>query len=165
MKVLSLFRIVAALGLFWLPAGCSSALFSRGPNVSQYSSAGKTFTRTDVIRELGSPASSTFLRPSRSVAALVAQGHPALQGGISDRTARVAIIDEYVLRGHVMDSGAAKDASVTGGLALLTLSASEVVFLPLAIADAIETAKDVHRLSMVYAPGGRLVAHRLTDAK
>ena len=165
MKTISLIRIVAVACLAWLHSGCSSAIFSRGPDVGQYSITGKTFTRAAVIHQLGAPASSTPFRQPRSVAALVAQKHPAFQGCISDRGARVSIIDEYILRGHVMDNGAYKDSSATGGLAIMTLGASEIVFLPIAIADAVSTAKDVHHLYMAYSPSNILVAHNLEDAK
>ena len=64
-----------------------------------------------------------------------------------------------------MDNGAYKDSSATGGLAIMTLGASEIVFLPIAIADAVSTAKDVHHLYMAYSPSNILVAHNLEDAK
>ncbi len=131
--------------------------------MSRYSSAHKTFTRASVIHQLGTPVSSTPFRQPLSVATLVARGHPLFQGCISDRSARVAVIDEYVLRGHVADDGAYKSSFTANSLAILTLGVSEVVFIPAAIADAVSTAKDVHHLYMAYSPSGILVAHRITE--
>ena len=162
LKTMSLIRFLAAVCLILLQAGCSSAVLSRGPDVGQYSSLSRTFTRAAVIHQLGQPASTTAFRQPRSVAALAAQKHPAFQGSISNRSARVSVIDKYVLRGHIENY---KDVYATNGLAIMTLGISELVFLPVAISDAVSTAGDVHHLYMAYSPSNILVAHHLIDTK
>jgi len=159
---MSLIRFFAAAGVVWIQTSCSSAILSRGPDVGRYAATGKTFTRATVVDQLGTPTSSTRFQQPRLVSDFVAEGHPAFQGIISNSSARVGLVDEYVLRGRIENN---KDTSVTGGLAIITLGLSEFVFVPLAVADAISTVRDSHHLYMVYSPADILVAHHLIEAK
>ena len=130
--------------------------------MGRYSAAGKTFTRSAVINQLGTPTSTTRLQQPRLVSDFVAEGHPAFQGCIFNKYSRVGLVDEYVLRGRIEND---KDTAVTGGLAIITLGLSELVFVPVAVADAISTVRDNHRLYMVYSPADILVANHLIEAK
>ena len=121
--------------------------------LAKSSSAPLASEKRSTIRIWGKP---------RSVSVFVAQRHPAFQVYIANRSARVGVIDEYVLRGHIENY---KDTSGTSGLAIITLGVSELVFLPVAVADAISTARDVHHLYMAYSPSNILVAHHLIETK
>jgi len=142
-------------GLILLQTSCSSLVASIGPDLGQYSD-NRIHTRPEVIRQLGEPAKSIRLRKVTTVAALRKLGDPAVEGCVS-KSARVSRIDEYVLRGPIENY---KDVWTMRSLAIVTLGASELVFLPVSIYFATTSLGDTRRLYMVYDPSDVLVAHR-----
>ena len=148
MNTALLIRFLAAACLAGLQASCSSVLLDRMPDVNQYSwIPDRAFTRSEVIKSLGKPATSrTFPRPL-SAATLAARGHPAFprppltdrgrpafQVHIANRTARLRIIDEYVLRGPVLATGSDLLSVVWAKqLAVVTLGLPELYFFPASV--------------------------------
>ncbi len=157
---LPVLRLLAVMFVAWFACGCSSAIRGRGPKVYRYSS-NRDFSREVVLKELGTPESSTTFRNARTAAVLKAQGNPAFADYTGRSSVRVAVVDRYIFKGPVLDNAAFKDSYGMGGFAVMTLGLSELIFLPIAIVDAISTAGSVHHFYMAYSPANALVAYRL----
>lgn len=155
MKSARLLALTLFAALSPLLGGCSSLIFRRGPDINQYHRLA-SFTRADVVRNLGAPRSYKLINPPISLR--------TFQKG-ENSSLRVARIDEYLLRGHVMDQSAFKDAWATSVLGAATLGLSELIFLPCAIGDIAQSWNDVHLLTMYYSPAEVLVGHELREVE